>query len=102
MPTQFNRAHNELPMIQHGNVCVFDQDGILTHRIPIGVVIVSLEYPPNMDGIVRILRSEIYDRYEKKICEDGDIVDNTDFHSKEEVEQAVKKKYGYIGRVIIQ
>lgn len=109
MPIQFNRAYNGLPIIQHGNVwiqhgnvCVYDKDRIQTNRIPIGKVIVSLEYPRNLEGIKRILRSEIYDRDEHKICEDGDIVDNTDFFSKEDVEQAVRKKYGYIGSVIIK
>lgn len=109
MPILFNRAYNELPMIQHGNVwiqqgnvCVYDQDEIQTYRIPIGKVVVILEYPHNLEGIRRILRSEIFDRDENKICEDGDIVDNTDFFSKEEVKQAVREKYGYNGRIIIQ
>lgn len=60
----------------------------------IGKVELTLEYPPEMLGIIRIESSALFGENDNKLMEDNDIIDNQEYHSETMLKKEVAKHYG--------
>lgn len=80
--------------VSHGEVWAID-DSCLPDTIGlIGRIDLSIEEPEETPGVYRIEHVMIYDDNDERLHEDQDIVDNTEYHDRNELIQALADKYG--------
>lgn len=59
----------------------------------IGAVEAEVEEPTETLGVYRLKSVEIYNENDEHIHDDGEIIDNQEFHCKEEIEEFLAERY---------
>lgn len=81
-------------MVGNGEVWFVD-DNCLKHVIgKIGRVELSVEQPEEMIGIYRIEHVMLFNEDDEELYDDQVIVDNTEYHDKDEIVKSLAKVYG--------
>ena len=68
----------------------------------IGRVELAIEQPENMLGIYRVEHIMIYNDHDDELYDDQSLVDNTEYHSEEELIEDIASQYGISADLIEQ
>lgn len=74
---------------ENGNICIVKDYFETIKSTKIASIEVSLEYPENMLGIMRILNVKIIDELDNNIHEENDLIDNSEFYDNKSVQEFV-------------
>lgn len=84
----------------HGEVWAIDDSCLPDVIGKIERIELSIEQPEEMIGIYRIEQVMIFDENDEELYNDQDKVNNDEYHSEEEVVEALAKAYGVSADII--
>lgn len=81
-------------MVKDGEISTIDKEGNFLVQCKIERVELSIEEPEEMLGIYRVENIQIYNDDDEMVYDDQGMVDNSEFHSENELVEYIAEEYG--------